>query len=112
MLRLLAMTVLFPTSSFAFEHMIEYRFNGKEIQSFAANVPQPEDPWTIDINLNSDTFGPTQLFIETDGDYDDCVSQLKLHKGDASTDFVIRIHMNAFTMNGVMMVECSTRPRS
>ncbi len=111
MFRLLALAALIPTATFAFEHMVEYRFNGAEIQSFTAHVPEPEDPWTIDIALDSEAFGPNHLTIETDGDYDECVSLLNLHKGDATTDFVIRMHMNAFTMNGVLMVECSTRHR-
>ncbi len=111
MFRFLALAALMPTATFAFEHMVEYRFNGAEIQSFTAHVPEPEDPWTIEISLGSETFGPSHVLIETDGEYEECVSLLNIHKGDASTDFVIRMHMNAFTMNGVLMVECSTRHR-
>ncbi|MGH1415556.1 MAG: hypothetical protein ACRBB0_18855 [Pelagimonas sp.] len=115
MFRALALSCLTLASlappALALEHIVEYRFNGSEIQSYTAFDPEPEDPWTITIDLNSDAFGPRQLVIETDGDNEDCIAQLNIHKGDPHTDLVIRMHMNASTMNGIMMIECSTRYR-
>ena len=87
-----------------------FRFAGADIVSITAAPPAfDEDPATIEITLSHPHLGENTVLIESDGDVGACVETLRLAQGNPLTDIVLRVHQNAQTLNGVMLVECSTR---
>ncbi len=111
LLRLLtAALILAAPAAHAWERTIEWRFTGAEITSFTVTEPEfDEDATVVQILLSDPMGGDGIVEFEDDGGFEDCAQTLSFHEGDPSTTIVLTLNTNARTMNGSMLVQCSTR---
>jgi hypothetical protein len=95
----------------AWEHTAEWRFAGSEIASFRAIQPQyNEDPMVLEVLLASDVSGPAEILIEADNWVSpDCLDLLGNAQGNPNITVVLTANLNAQTMNGVTLAQCSAR---
>ena len=106
----LCLSLMFVTPALAWEHTMEWRFQGSEILSFSVAVPEfDEDPEVLEVTLSSPQHGQTQVAIEADLGVGDCVETLRYAQGDAFVTVVLTANLNAQTLNGVTLAQCSTR---
>lgn len=108
--RTLAVLLLTTAPAFAWEHTQEWRFAGTEIQSITHSIPDfDEDPEVLEINLLSESSVQTTIMIEADNGIGDCVEQLEFAKGNPHVIMVLTANLNAQTLNGVTLAQCSSR---
>ncbi len=108
--RPLAIVLMTATSALAWEQTQEWRFVGTEIQSFKLSVPDfDEDPEVLEVMLLSDNGAMTTLMIEADNGVGDCVEMLGFAKGNPHVIMVLTANLNAQTLNGVTLAQCSSR---
>ncbi|MGP6087620.1 hypothetical protein [Antarctobacter jejuensis] len=94
----------------AWENTQEWRFVGTEIQSFNHVVPDfDEDPEQLKIKLLAENGAQTTFSIEADNGVGDCVEQLGYAQGNPHVIMVLTANLNAQTLNGVTLAQCSTR---
>lgn len=106
----LALVALTALPAMAWENTIEWRFAGTEIQSFKHTIPDfDEDPETLEVLLRSDHHGEAHIEIEADNGVDDCVELLGFAKDNPHVIMVLTANMNAQTLNGVTLAQCSMR---
>jgi hypothetical protein len=106
---LVATTFAWP--ALAWEHTAEWRFAGDEIAGFRAVDPQfDEDPMMLEVILSSDMFGTAEVLIEADnGVSAECLDLLGYARGNPQVTIVLTANLNAQTMNGVTLAQCSER---
>ncbi len=105
-----AALILAAPAAHAWERTIEYRFTGAEIVSFKVTEPAfDEEPTFVRIMLSDPMGGDGIIEFEDDSRFEDCAETLSMYKGDASTTIVLVVDTNATTMNGSVVVQCSTR---
>ncbi|WP_425072360.1 hypothetical protein [Sagittula sp. S175] len=92
----------------AYEHTVEYRFTGAELVAFNVTEGPDEDPTVLSIGLQTDGGGVT-LEIESDLGLGDCAEVLTYAQGNPGVTVVLTANLNAQTMNGVTLVQCSER---
>jgi hypothetical protein len=92
----------------AFQKFEEYRIAGSEIRSVRLGPQEVEDPATLIIELVSESTDTMELMIESDGSLDECKTEIEYMIGDRQRYVEIVAHITADTMNGVMVVRCST----
>ena len=106
----LAAALFSATSALAWEHTVEWRFGGTEIQSFSVTDPQfQEDPALLEVTLSHPDHGDTTLSIEADNDLSACADLLRYAQGNPFETVVLTANLNAQTLNGVTLAQCSTR---
>jgi len=96
------------TAAHAFQHIVEYRIGGSQIESAVANDPsETEGTANITIRIKDD---PRPIIIETDSDPKECA--LVLQDMIGSSDFYVSIvsDQNAGTMNGFLILHCVSFP--
>lgn len=113
-LRLITAAALFlaalgTPAAHAWERTIEYRFTGAEIVSFKVTEPAfDEEPTFVRIMLSDPMGGDAIIEFEDDSRFEDCAETLSMYQGDASTTIVLVVDTNATTLNGSVVVRCST----
>jgi hypothetical protein len=107
-LSLCAALMLAATTAQAFQKFEDYRILGSEIRSIKAIDPEfEEDPEMLEIELIGDGSEGVTLQIETDGSLEECAQTLEYLVGDPSQYAQIVVQVNAATMNGSLIVQCS-----
>ena len=97
------------TPVLAWEHTVEYRFAGTEIAGFQVTEGPDEDPTVLQVALNDPQRGSTRIEIESDFGVGDCAETLGYAQGNPGVTVVLTANLNAQTMNGVTLVQCSER---
>ncbi|SMX39257.1 hypothetical protein [Maliponia aquimaris] len=106
----LALALTFASPALAWEHTVEWRFNGAEIKSFKATDPEyDEDPALLEVTLSDPHSGDTVVTIEADNDIAPCAELLGYAQGNPFETVVLTANLNAQTLNGVTLAQCSTR---
>ncbi|WP_370313751.1 hypothetical protein [Sagittula sp.] len=67
-----------------------------------------EDPNVLELPLSSDS-GTLQIMAETDNGLGDCPELLSLAQDNPDTTVVLTANLNAQTMNGGTLAQCSER---
>jgi hypothetical protein len=102
-------TPVLATPALAFEQTVEFRFGGDEIADIR-HIPQSgEDPEGVEIFLSSLEEGTMALTVEGDNGLGDCLQVLSDARGNPEVTVVITQHLNAMTMNGITLAQCSWR---
>ena len=101
--------VLVPAAATAWENTMEWRFLGSDIAGITVIDPEIEDPVVLEIALSNPDFGDTLVIIESDDDISACVETLRFSQGNPQITLVLTSHLNAQTMNGVLLAQCSMR---
>lgn len=105
-----AVLILMASAAHAWERTVEWRFSGDEITSFNVTEPEfDEDATVVQILLSDPMGGDGIVEFEDDGGFEDCAQTIGFHVGDPSATIVLTVNTNARTMNGSMLVQCSTR---
>ncbi len=92
----------------AFQKFEDYRILGSEIASIKATDPDfEEDPEVLEIELIGDGGPDVTLQIETDGSLDECRQSLEYVIGDPNQYAQIVVQVNAPTLNGSLIVQCT-----
>lgn len=100
---------LAPLPALGWEHTVEYRFAGSEIASILVTEGMDEDPAVLHVGL-SDLNGSSQrIEVESDFGLGDCPMLLQAAQGNPGVTLVLTANLNAQTMNGVTLVQCSER---
>ncbi|EBA05876.1 hypothetical protein [Sagittula stellata] len=107
-MRAFCLLALLATPAAAWEHTVEYRFTGTEIAAFTVLEPEVEDPEVLELTLSSDS-GTLQIVVEADNGLGDCPEILTYAQGNPGTTIVLTANLNAQTMNGVTLAQCSER---
>ena len=107
-MRLALPLILCALPALAYEHTAEYRFTGEELVAFSVTEGADEDPTVLSIGLQTDGGGVT-LEIESDLGLGDCPEVLTYAQGNPGVTVVLTANLNAQTMNGVTLVQCSER---
>lgn len=89
----------------AYQQFTTYRIAGKDIVSIAEQEPAGEDPATLTLKMGTDS---SEIVIESDDDLKACKEKLEAIRGSAAHYAEIVVDVNAMTMNGVMVIQCST----
>lgn len=102
----ISLALLLGTSAVqAFQKFEDYRILGSEIASITATDPDfEEDPEILEIKLVEDS---VTLSLETDGSLEECAQTLEYVVGDPNQYAQIVVQVNAPTMNGSLIVQCS-----
>ena len=103
-----AQSALFANAALAWEHTTTWRFSGDEMTGFALTEQQGEDPEAVEIWLDSDS-GVITVMIEADNGLGDCPETLSYAQGNPHVTVVLTAHLNADTLNGVTLAQCSWR---
>ena len=103
----LPFAILMPLQVTAYEAQTEYRVYGDEIVSIVAPEIEVEDPAVLIIN----TTHHGELRIESDQQLKDCEDNLNHVKGNAAASVQIVVRQNRYTLNGVVVVQCSVSYR-
>ena len=101
---------LLACPALAWEHTVEWRFQGPEIASFRVITPDfDEDPVRLEVSLSHQHYGDTVVTIEADNGLGECADTLSYAQGNPFVTVVLTANLNAQTMNGTALVQCSTR---
>lgn len=103
----LLFAALMPLQVAAYEAQTEYRVYGDEIVS----IDVPEIGFEAPAALIINTTNHGALKIESDHLLDDCEENLNSVKGDATASVQIVVRQNGYTLNGVVVVQCSVNYR-
>ncbi|MBY6159821.1 hypothetical protein KUV73_03015 [Mameliella alba] len=110
MFRTTAFALFLATPVLAWEHTAEWRFSGDEIRSFSVTEPAfDEDPVVLEVELAHESSGTTRIMIEADNGIGDCADLLRFAQGNPFEIIVLTANLNAQTINGVTLAQCSTR---
>lgn len=91
----------------AYQQFSTLRVAGVEILSVTRAPQQDEDPAGLTLQIARPGDTPAEIFIESDGDLDGCYDQLIGIQGARATYAEIVTDINAVTMNGVLVVQCT-----
>lgn len=88
---------------------VTWTFQGDEITSYSVAEPAyDEDPAVLNVSLWHAQSGSVGVAIESDLGFGDCPRILASAKGNAHTGVTLVANLNATTLNGVTLHECST----
>ena len=107
-MRLFLLLAILATPTFAWEHTMEYRFRGDELAGFRVIEQSGEDPEVLEVLLDSDGL-TLEILIEADNGLGDCPELLSYAQGNPHVTMVLTANLNAQTMNGVTLAQCSER---
>ena len=92
----------------AFQKFEDYRILGSEIASIKATDPDFEEaPEVLEIELIQEGAANVILSLETDGSLDECAQSLDYIIGDPTQYAQIVVQVNAPTLNGSLIVQCT-----
>lgn len=92
----------------AWQKFEEYRILGSDLRSVRAIDPAfEEDPMQLQLVVGAAGEAPVTLDIETDGDAAECAQTLDHMTGDPNRYAQIIVQVNADTMNGSLIIQCS-----
>ncbi|MEL6948301.1 MAG: hypothetical protein AAFO73_11800 [Pseudomonadota bacterium] len=101
-------SMVLSTSASAYQHFVEYRIGGSQIERVTAAPPtETEAPSTLTIKVK-DVF--ETIDIQTDSDADECAKRLQTVLGNADFYVVITVDENAETLNGIVIRQCTVFP--
>ena len=103
----LPFAMLMPLQTAAYEAQTEYRVYGDEIVSIVVPEIEIEDPAALIIH----TTHHGELKIESDQQLEDCIDNLNHVKGNAAASVQIVVRQNGYSLNGVIVVQCSVNYR-
>ena len=95
------------TSVYAVQKFEEFRIFGSEIRSVKIEPQEVEAPATMIITVGFDDKNVTKITVESDEELDSCKQQLDAIIGNKQSYAQIVVHVNAETMNGVFVTQCS-----
>jgi len=105
-----AALILIAPAAHAWERTVEWRFTGDQITSFTVTEPEfDEDATVVQIMLSDPMASDGIIEFEDDGGFEDCAQTLSFHEGDPTTTIVLSVNTNSRTLNGSVVVQCSTR---
>ncbi|SNS18340.1 hypothetical protein [Antarctobacter heliothermus] len=88
---------------------VTWTFQGDEIVSYSVTEPSyNEDPAVLNVSLWSSHSGSVVVLIEADLGVGNCLSTLSHAAGNASIGVTLVANLNATTLNGVTLDQCST----
>lgn len=92
----------------AWQKFEDYRILGTELQGVKAVDPAfEEDPAVLELLVGAEGETPVTLELETDGFLEDCAQTLEYVIGDPNAYAQIVVQVNADTMNGSLIIQCS-----
>ncbi|WP_213216021.1 hypothetical protein [Roseibium polysiphoniae] len=107
-LALVALMLALAGPAGAYQQFTTYRIAGKDIVSVTVGEQQVEDPASLILKLAPSAGEASEITIFSDGDLDECQTNLGYIIG-SKTDYVeIVVDDTARTMNGVMVIQCAT----
>lgn len=92
----------------AYQQFLTYRIAGTDILAVARAPHVDEDPAALTLTIAPGRGTAAEILIESDGDLDMCQQDLEAIAGAPDTYAEIVIDIDARTMNGVMVVQCTT----
>lgn len=109
-LAVLAGTPLLAWQQSSGNNMTRWEFQGSEIVWHKVVEPaENEDPTMLEVSLWSPNTGAVVLSIEADLGVGDCPQKLSNAASRGSSTVVLVANLNATTLNGVTLHECSVR---
>ncbi|WP_323767265.1 hypothetical protein [Antarctobacter sp.] len=88
---------------------VTWTFQGHEIVSYSVTEPAyDEDPEVLNVSLSHPQSGSVVVMIEADLGTGDCLRKLASAAGKVGTNVTLVANLNATTLNGVTLDECST----
>lgn len=105
----LAFAIGAGNAAHAWQKFEDYRILGTDLRAVKAIDPEfNEDPAVLELVVGAQGENPVTLQIETDGILEDCARTLQYIIGDPNNYAQIIVQTNASTMNGTLIVQCSS----